>query len=100
MKRKLPANLHKQHKPSSTRFQVSRLAPRQDTYLVQTHIHKMEATGNDAHQNIRATWMEVKTLHTQQILYTKQYSKQSGPMELTVRYAVHFKHRNPRMLPI
>jgi hypothetical protein len=30
------------------------------------HIHKTEATGNDAHQNALATWIEVKTLHKQQ----------------------------------
>jgi hypothetical protein len=33
---------------------------------VQTHIHKMEATGNDARQNALDTWTEVRTLHRQQ----------------------------------
>jgi hypothetical protein len=42
------------------------LTPRQETYLKQTHIHKSEATGNDAHRNAVAAWTEVKTLHKQQ----------------------------------
>jgi hypothetical protein len=63
-KRYLPASPYKQRKPSSTRrYQVSWFAPRPETYLAQTHIHKTEATGNGTHQNALVTWTEVKTLH-------------------------------------
>jgi hypothetical protein len=40
---------------------LSRAAPQQETYLAQTHIRKMEANGNDAHQNVLVTWMQVNT---------------------------------------
>jgi hypothetical protein len=74
-KRDLPTSPHKQHTPSSTRCQVSRVALRQETYLAQTHIHKTEATGNDAHQNALATWTEVKPFHSQQIFIFKAILK-------------------------
>jgi hypothetical protein len=50
----------------TTICRVSRFVPRQETYLAQTHIHKTEASGNDAHKNAVATWTEVKALHKQQ----------------------------------
>jgi hypothetical protein len=54
---------------SSTRqCQVSRVA-QQETYVAQTHIHQTEATGNDVHQNILATWTEFKTLDKQQTFH-------------------------------
>jgi hypothetical protein len=31
--------------------------------MAQTHIHKMEATWNEAHQDVFATWTEVKFAH-------------------------------------
>jgi hypothetical protein len=67
---------------SSRRCQVSRVVPRQETYLAQTHIHKTEATENDAHQNALATWKEIKTHHKQQNSNTESnIQKQSDPME-------------------
>jgi hypothetical protein len=68
---------------------------------VQTHIHKTEATGNDAHQNVLSTWNEVKTLHKQQNSHI-QINTQSNldPWNTTVGYGFKFKHRNPRTLPI
>jgi hypothetical protein len=70
-RRNIPVDTILQRTPSSTRkYQVSGVTPRQETYLAQTHIHKTEATGNDAHQNALATWTEVKSLHTQQNSHT------------------------------
>jgi hypothetical protein len=59
MKANLPTSSYKQRIPSSRRCEVSQVASQQETYLMQTHIHKTEATGNDAYQNTMATWMEV-----------------------------------------
>jgi hypothetical protein len=42
------------------------VAPRQETYLAQTHIHQTKAAGNDSQQNILATLKEVKALYEQQ----------------------------------
>jgi hypothetical protein len=41
---------------SLNKCHVSRVAPQQETCLAQTHIHKTEETGNDAHQNALAAW--------------------------------------------
>jgi hypothetical protein len=71
----LPASPYKQRIPSWPRRQVFPAASREEIYLAQT-----EATGNDAHQNVMATWTEVKTLQTL-LSYTNQYSNQFGPME-------------------
>jgi hypothetical protein len=102
MKRNLPASPHQQRTPSSTRrCQVSVVAPRQETYLAQTHIHKTEATGNDAHQNAVATWTEVKTLHKQQNPHIKCNTQTNLDLSnTTVGYGFHFKHTYPTMLPI
>jgi hypothetical protein len=48
------------------RRQVSRVAPRHETYLAQTHIHKTEAAVNDAYRTVLTIWMEIKSLHKQQ----------------------------------
>jgi hypothetical protein len=56
MKRNLPVSSYKQRTPSSTKgCQVSQVAPQQETHLAQTHIHKTEATENDAQQDVLAT---------------------------------------------
>jgi hypothetical protein len=70
-------------------------------YLAQTHIHKIEATGNDPHQNALATWSEVKTLQAQQNAYIQSNTKTNLDLwNTTLGYGFHFKHRNPRTLPI
>jgi hypothetical protein len=100
-KRNLPSSLYKQCTHSLTKCQVSRVAPRQETHLAQTHIHKTEASGNDAHQNALAAWTEIKTLHKQQNSHIWSNTQTSlDEWNTTVGYGFHFKHRNPRTLPI
>jgi hypothetical protein len=90
-----------QRTPSSTRCQVSRVAPRQETCLAQTHIHRTEATENDAHQNALATWTEVETLHKQQNSHIQSNTQSNLDLWNTaVGYGFHFEHRNHRTLPI
>jgi hypothetical protein len=87
---------YKQRTPSSTRCQVSRVAPPQETYLAQTHLHKTEATGNDAHQNVLATWTEVKTLQEQQNSHILRNTQTNMDLRnTTLEYGFHCKHRNP-----
>jgi hypothetical protein len=101
-KSNLPTSLYKQNTPSSTRrCQASSVALRQETYLAQTHICKMEVTGNDAHQNALATWTKVKSLHNQQNSHIENNTQTSLDLRnTTVGYGFHFKHRNPRTLSI
>jgi hypothetical protein len=92
-----PVYIHNIHLPQQEDNLVSRVAPRQETYLTQTHIHKTEATGNDAHQKTLDTWTEVKTLHKQQNYHIQI---NLALWNTTVGYGFHFIHRNPRTLPI
>jgi hypothetical protein len=64
----VPASPYKQCTLPSRWCQVSRVAPRQETYLVQIYIHITEATGDDPHQYALATWTEVKILIYKAIL--------------------------------
>jgi hypothetical protein len=60
----------------------------------------METTGNDACQNALAAWTEVKTFHKQQTSHTQSNTQTNlHLLNTTVRYGLHFKHTNPRMLP-
>jgi hypothetical protein len=101
--RNLPLSPYKQGTPSSTtKFQVPRVAPRQENYLPHTYIHITEVNGNDAHQNVLAPWTEVKTLHKQQNSHTQSSTQTSQDLwNINVEYGVHFKHsRHPRTIPI
>jgi hypothetical protein len=70
-------------------------------YLVQTHIHKMEATGNAAHQNAFPTWTEVKILHKQQHSHIQSNTETNVVLwNTTLGRGFHFKLKNPRMFPI
>jgi hypothetical protein len=69
--------------------------------MAQTHIHKSEATRNDAHQNALATWMEVKSLHNQQNSQIQSNTQINLDLwNTTVGYGFQFEHRHPKMLPI
>jgi hypothetical protein len=84
-----------------SKCQVSRAASRQETYQAQIHIHKTEATGNDAHQNVLATWMEVKTLYKQKYSHMQSNTETNQDLwNITVGYGFHFRPRNPRMFPM
>jgi hypothetical protein len=61
-----PAQVNSIHLPQQEDVKYLGLHLDRRLNLAQTHIHKTEATGNDAHQNALATRTEVKTLHKQQ----------------------------------
>jgi hypothetical protein len=83
-----------------SRCQVSRTAPRQETYLAQTHFRKME-TRNHPHQNVLVTRTQVKTLHKQQTSLIQSNTQTNLHLRnTTLGYGFHFQHRSPRTLSI
>jgi hypothetical protein len=77
-----------------------RFVPRQETYLAQTHIHKTEATGNDAHQNALATWKVLKLSTRNKILIYKATLKPIWTYAIQLWGTASTSNRNPRTLPI
>jgi hypothetical protein len=54
----------------------------------------MEATGNDAHQNVLATWTQVITLQNQQNNHIQNNTQTSlDPWNTTEGYGFHFKQK-------
>jgi hypothetical protein len=68
---------------------------------VQTHIHKTEVTGTDAHQNALDTWTEVETSYKQQNSHIQSNTQINLDLwNMTVGYGFNLKYRSPRTLPI
>jgi hypothetical protein len=87
--------------PPKRRCQVSWATPWQETYLAQTHFRKTETTRNHRHQNVLVTRTKVKTLYKQQTSHIKNNTQTKLDLRnITLRYGLHFQHRNSRMFPI
>jgi hypothetical protein len=55
----------------------------------------LEATGNDAHQNALATWVEIRTLHKQQNSHIQSNTQSNLDLwNTTVGYGFHFKQNS------
>jgi hypothetical protein len=68
---------------------------------VQTHIHKMEITGNEPRQNVPVTWLIVKSLHRQETSLIQSSNLTNLDIQnTTLGYGFNFQHRNPGALPI
>jgi hypothetical protein len=71
---------------SRKRCEVSQTALQQETYMVRTHIHKMETTGN----YLTKTWTEVKTLHKQQNYHIQSNTQTNSDIwNTTLGYGFH-----------
>jgi hypothetical protein len=80
---------------------MSSIQPRKEIYLAPTHIHKTEATGNDAQKNALATLTEVKTLRKQQNAPIQSNTQTNLDLwNTTVGCGIQFEHRHPRTLQI
>jgi hypothetical protein len=68
--------------------------------VAQTHIHRTETAGNDAHKNALATWTEVKSLHKQQTSNIQTNNQTRLDLRNTTpEYCFHIQNIHPGTFP-